>query len=204
MRLTWLGHHSFKLESNGRTIYLDPYAGEYSGFANLILISKNDYDHFSHAIVKKLMVDGTHIIGTKEVASELYGCRPFVPGDEITFEDNTKIKAVKALIKRRNMTSESLGWLITIENKTLYFAGDTDEIPEKLGTPDIVLISVGGTWTMSAKKAALAVNIIKPKLAIPTHYGSTSGTRDDAELFKELVEPPIKVEILDVDRSITL
>ena len=85
------------------------------------------------------------------------------------------------------MSEESMGWLVTVEKKTLYFTGDTDLTDEvRRAKADVVIIPVGGTYTMKAKDAAEAVNIINPKIAIPTHYGHTAGTQDDAELFREL------------------
>lgn len=48
---------------------------------------------------------------------------------------------------------------------------------------------------MDAKKAAEFVNIIKPKVAIPIHYGSVVGTKKDEEIFCNNVDKSIKVEI---------
>ena len=66
---------------------------------------------------------------------------------------------------------------------------------------DVVIIPVGGTNTMNAKEAASAVKLIKPKTAVPIHYGKTEGTMDDALYFKELVEEEkINVMILKEDK----
>ena len=188
MHLTWLGHDSFKIEYSDKVIYLNPYAGGpeiYVKQANLILISKNAYDHWSREVINKILGDNTHIFGPVEVSSELFGCRTFTPGESLTFEDGTRIQAVLAKIVRRDSSEQSLGWLITVEKKTLYFTGDSD-VTEELREikADVVIIPVGGTF--KAKDAAEAVNIINPQMAIPTHYGHTAGTQDDAELFREL------------------
>lgn len=55
---------------------------------------------------------------------------------------------------------------------------------------------VGGTYTMDFKEAAFLINEIKPKIAVPIHYGSVVGTKQDAEDFKRLLHPEIKCEIL--------
>ena len=60
---------------------------------------------------------------------------------------------------------------------------------------DIALVPVGGTYTMDAKKAAELVNILRPEVAIPVHYGSVVGNPVDGEAFAGLVEPPVKVEL---------
>jgi L-ascorbate metabolism protein UlaG (beta-lactamase superfamily) len=53
---------------------------------------------------------------------------------------------------------------------------------------DIAFLPVGGTYTMNAEEAARAVEIIKPKVAVPIHYGSIVGSKKDAEKFKSLVK----------------
>jgi L-ascorbate metabolism protein UlaG (beta-lactamase superfamily) len=53
---------------------------------------------------------------------------------------------------------------------------------------DIAFLPVGGTYTMNAEEAAKAVEIIKPKVAVPIHYGSIVGSKKDAERFKTLVK----------------
>ncbi len=60
---------------------------------------------------------------------------------------------------------------------------------------DIALVPVGGTYTMDARKAAELVNRIRPSVAIPVHYGSIVGKREDAEVFAEYVERSVKTEI---------
>jgi L-ascorbate metabolism protein UlaG (beta-lactamase superfamily) len=201
MHLTWFGHHSFKLEYQDKVIYIDPYAGNiewYDKTASLILISKDEYEHFNRSIVKKIAGDNTHIIGGVDVARELYGCRQLRAGEHIEFEDGLIVQAMAATIERRNARRESLGWLLTIEKKAYYFTGDTDSLPATLDA-DTILVPVGATWTMTARKAAVAVNLIKPKRAIPLWYAS----RDDAELFSELVQP-IDVVLLTPGKQVTL
>ncbi len=60
---------------------------------------------------------------------------------------------------------------------------------------DIVLVPIDGTYTMDAKKAAEFINMLRPDVAIPTHYGSILGKPGDGEKFAELVEAPVKVEL---------
>ena len=51
----------------------------------------------------------------------------------------------------------------------------------------------GGTFTMNAKQAAGLVNVIKPKIAVPIHYGTIVGKQDDADEFERLVDSSVKV-----------
>ena len=81
------------------------------------------------------------------------------------------------------------GFIIHFKTARVYFAGDTDVIPEMDGFDcDIALLPIGGTYTMDAKEAAIAVSRIKPKVAIPIHYNYLTDTRADPLLFKAAVD----------------
>ena len=60
----------------------------------------------------------------------------------------------------------------------------------------MAFVPVGGTYTMNFKEASSLVNKIKPKMAIPIHYGSIVGTKQDAINFLKLLNPEIKSKIL--------
>ena len=92
--------------------------------------------------------------------------------------------------------AEWVGYILWIEGKRIYIAGDTDATKEaKAVKCDIALVPVGGTYTMDAKKAAELVNILRPSVAIPVHYGSVVGSPKDGEILAEYVKDPIKVEL---------
>ena len=88
----------------------------------------------------------------------------------------------------------------------IYHAGDTDNIEEmkKLtgyNQPDkkfVALLPVGGKYTMNSEEAFEVAKKIKPFLAIPMHYGSIIGTKEDAEDFLKLCkDEKINAEILE-------
>ncbi|MGI0069530.1 MAG: MBL fold metallo-hydrolase [Nitrosopumilaceae archaeon] len=54
--------------------------------------------------------------------------------------------------------------------------------------PDVLLVPVSGIYVMTAKEAAQAVEKIKPKIAIPMHYGTIVGSENDAKEFKQLAK----------------
>ena len=83
-----------------------------------------------------------------------------------------------------------------MDGTRVYFAGDTDFIPEmKSITCDIALLPISGTYVMTAEEAAEAVSAIKPKIVVPMHYASIVGTEGDAQRFKSLVKN-CQVEII--------
>ena len=61
---------------------------------------------------------------------------------------------------------------------------------------DVAFVPVGGVYTMDFKEAAQLINEIQPKIAVPIHYGSVVGTKQDAEDFVKLLHPEIKGTIL--------
>ena len=90
-----------------------------------------------------------------------------------------------------------VGYILEIEGVKYYIAGDTDITEENQKVKcDIAFIPVGGTYTMDFKEAAELVNEISPKIAVPTHYGSIVGTKQDGVEFIKLLKPEIKGEIL--------
>ena len=58
---------------------------------------------------------------------------------------------------------------------------------------DVALLPVGGKFTMTASEAAQAANLIKPKVAVPMHWGDIIGTRADAEAFKKACKVPVEI-----------
>jgi L-ascorbate metabolism protein UlaG (beta-lactamase superfamily) len=103
-----------------------------------------------------------------------------------------KIEAVPAYNINKQFHPKSNGWVgfvFTLDGERIYQAGDTDLIPEmKDIKADVALLPVGGTYTMTAKEAAEAADWIKPRLAIPMHYGKNVGSLADAEEFKRLAK----------------
>ena len=61
---------------------------------------------------------------------------------------------------------------------------------------DVAFVPVGGTYTMSFEEAAQLINEIKPQVAVPIHYGSVVGTKQDAIDFIKLLNPTINGVIL--------
>jgi L-ascorbate metabolism protein UlaG (beta-lactamase superfamily) len=83
---------------------------------------------------------------------------------------------------------EGMGYIVRFKGGSVYFAGDTDAIPEMKNCKcDIALLPIGGKYTMDPKEAAEAVAMIMPKIAIPMHYNYLDETRANPEEFKAAV-----------------
>jgi len=196
-KIYWLGHSSIKIKGD-KTVYIDPWKLRDSDPADLILISHSHGDHLSLGDVEKIHKDDTVIVTTEDCAAQLSGdVRVVKPGDEIQVGE-IKIEAVpsyntnKAFHPRQN---NWLGFIINMEGSRIYYCGDTDFIPEmKEIEADIMIVPVGGTYTMTAEEAAEAVNLIKPGISIPVHYGDIVGSIKDAKKFKALCEVPVEIK----------
>jgi L-ascorbate metabolism protein UlaG (beta-lactamase superfamily) len=196
-KIKWLGHASIRIEAE-KIIYIDPWKIKGGQKADLILISHSHHDHLSPADIRKIRKEDTVIIAAGDAAVQLSGdVRALKPGDKVTIEGIT-VEAVPAYNIGKPYhpkVNQWIGFIITVEGKTIYYGGDTDMIPEmKDIKADIWILPVGGTYTMTAKEAAAVINMIRPEVAIPIHYGDLAGTFEDAVTFKQLCKAPVEIK----------
>ena len=194
-------HSSIKI-TKGIIIYIDPFRiNEEKHDADLILITHDHYDHYSPEDINKVIKEDTIIIAPKTV-KELNNKENiiFVEPNKTYNIKGYKIVTIPAYnINKHFHPKENnwVGYIIKIDGLKYYVAGDTDITPENRQIKcDVALIPIGGTYTMDYKEASELINIIKPKIAIPTHYGSIVGDITDGEKFKKLVDNTIDVQIL--------
>lgn len=203
----WLGHDAFRIEGRNKgreiVIYTDPFKIKNPVRADLILITHEHYDHCSPEDVEKLAGPDTIIVAPPDCAAKLSGEIEMVePGDVLTV-DGVDIEAVPSYNLNKKFhpkTNQWVGYIFTVDGKRIYIAGDTDRIPEmKEFKADIALLPVSGTYVMTPKEAAEAAMDINPEVAIPMHYGSIVGTKDDAAQFEKALAGKIKVVTLPLE-----
>jgi L-ascorbate metabolism protein UlaG (beta-lactamase superfamily) len=167
MLITWLGHSAFKLQgktnSETVTVITDPFFPEKVGLklprleAEIVTISHGHDDHNNAAAVKgdPRVIDGPGEYEMKGV---------FVEGISSYHDDKQGAERGSNIIFR-----------IEIEDLSITHLGDLgheldNKQLESLEGTDILLIPIGGTYTIDAQKAVNVINQIEPRIVIPMHY----------------------------------
>ena len=181
-----------------KKIYIDPYElKEETHDADYIFCTHSHYDHFSIKDIEKILKDNTKIItvlSAKEDAIKLVGKENvlIVEPNENYKIDDIKFSTTYAFNVDKHFHPKAnkwVGFIIELDNKKYYIAGDTDNIPEiRSVKADVAFLPVGGTYTMDYEEAANLANAIDVKVVVPTHYGSVAGKKEDGENFKMLVK----------------
>jgi len=203
MKLKWLGHASWKVKAGGKTIYIDPYQGDYDEKADLILSTHVHTDHCDPGKIEMIRGDDTVIVAPADCASKIGApVRSLKPCEKASFDEVT-IEAVEAYNYKRFRSPGTpyhpkglgVGYLLRAEGKTIYHAGDTDFIPEmkEMEGIDLALLPSGGTYTMDNAEAADAAVAIHPKMAVPMHIWDT-----DPGVFKRNVESESDIRVIVV------
>ncbi|MGH9972529.1 MAG: MBL fold metallo-hydrolase [Nitrososphaeraceae archaeon] len=198
--ITWTGHAGFKILHGNKKMYIDPYklSNKYENIfdADIVLITHNHFDHLSIEDLKNIINERTVIVSAQECLSQLKSLKvkDLIGIDPRNNEklDDLVVEAVPAYNVNKDFhpkDDKKIGFIIKFGNDRIYHTGDSDIIPEMKDTnPTIVLIPVSGTYVMTAEEASKAVNeLINPKIAIPMHYGTIVGNKEDAIRFSELV-----------------
>ena len=199
-------HSSIRIRGD-RVIYFDPFQiTEEVHDADVIFITHDHYDHFDPASIEKILKDDTMMVIPKTCFESWSDSGLFVT-QVIQMDPEEKIDMGGILIETvpaynhlkpfHPKKKKWLGYLVTLEDRRIYVAGDTDVTEESRQVRcDIALVPVGGKYTMNAAKAAELINEIEPEIAVPTHYGNIVGKESDGRDFKAAVKEGIRVPLL--------
>ena len=201
-----LYHSSIRINKE-KTIYIDPFKIDRNyNDADIIFVTHDHYDHYSEEDIDKVINENTVIVIPEELLTKVLK-KGINKEAIVTVEPNKKymVQGIKfETIPAYNINktfhpkeNDWVGYVIEINGVKYYIAGDTDITEEnKRVKCDVAFVPVGGTYTMDFEEAAQLVNEIQPKVAVPIHYGSVVGTKQDAEKFVKLLHTNIKGIIL--------
>ncbi len=201
-----LYHSSIRISKN-KIIYIDPFKIDKNyNDADIIFITHDHFDHYSEEDIDKVINENTTIIIPEEMLTKILR-KGINKNAVITVESNKeymvqgiKFETIPAYNTNKTFhpkENDWVGYIITLDGIRYYIAGDTDITEENRKVKcDVAFVPVGGTYTMDFKEAAQLINEIQPKIAVPIHYGSVVGTKQDATDFIKLLHSSIKGIIL--------
>ncbi len=221
MQVTRISRASwFKVKTGDKILHFDPgYTGyfrnqgipldEIADKANLILISHFHKDHLQPEALARIADADTLIVAPESCIQRItYRVKCIKPG-EVLIAGKIKIEAVDAYNTDKGHSTRKVhhkgafvGYLVYLESQVMYFAGDTDYIPEMkhLGKVDIAFLPIGGTFVMDAGEAVQAVLSINPRMVIPMHQSNSN-----PDVFKELLsKSDTEVIVLGVGEKVTI
>ncbi|UCE19759.1 MAG: MBL fold metallo-hydrolase [Gemmatimonadota bacterium] len=168
MKITWLGHAAFLiLSENGQKILTDPYeAGSYGGAlayqpineeADIVTVSHQHADHY-------------HPKGLK-------GQPEIITGSGVRTVGGFSFKGISTFHDPSEGTQrgDNTVFVFTVDDITLCHLGDlghalSEDQTAEIGDVDVVLVPVGGLYTIDSNEATEIINTMAPKIVIPMHY----------------------------------
>ena len=184
-------------------VWFDPFrVQETPRDGDVIFITHDHYDHFSPEDIRRVMKPDAVLVLPESclaaaqnagfstaqlmtVQPGMHGTVKGIPFDAVAAYNKGKPFHPKA----NNWT----GYVAELDGYRVYVAGDTDDTPEaRAVTCDAAFLPVGGTYTMTATEAAALANVLRPQIAVPTHYGSIVGQMSDGDDFAAALSPDIR------------
>lgn len=202
--ITFIGHGTLIFAFQGMTIHIDPFIqlADYADLpkATLIFLTHHHSDHLNLSAINEVSTQNTMVIMTETCAETVTGGLVINNGEKRIINGIT-VEAVPAynLVHRRDdgelfhPKGIGNGYILTIADKRIYIAGDTENTPEMkaLKNIDIAFLPMNLPYTMTPAMVADAVRAFQPNILYPYHYGET----DPKEVALLLQSAPVEVRV---------
>lgn len=221
MKLTYHGHSCFTVESGTKIVIIDPFLNGNPTAditpadvkVDAVLVTHGHADHIGDAVEISKACNAP-VIGPFELVNYCMAKGATGHPMHIGGGFNFPFGRVKLTIAHHGSTTEigavgnPCGFLLTMDGKTVYHAGDTGLFSDmaligETNAIDCALLPIGDNFTMGIEDAARAVGFLKPRLAVPMHYNTFDVIRQDPEEFRKALKgKAVKVGILRPGESI--
>jgi L-ascorbate metabolism protein UlaG (beta-lactamase superfamily) len=220
--ITWLGHSSFQLVIDGKKVLIDPWisnpTAKKKGIrledyldVDLVVVTHGHQDHMGESIEILRKSEKAKLVAIFEIANYIATKgvdESRVIGGNMGGPILTGVGDLRVALTPANHSSpigSPTGVVIIGNEARVYHAGDTGIMSEmeligEIYKPDIAILPIGGHFTMDPLEASFAVKMLKPKIAIPMHYGTFPVLYGKASEFKDLVKktsPQTEVVVLE-------
>ncbi len=229
MKITWLGHSGFRIETGGQVLLIDPWLrgnpvfdearfDEAVAGATAVLVSHGHFDHASNA-AEICKATGAPLVAVYDLASWM-GESEGIAAEGLNMGGTLALGDVAVtMVRAAHSSSVSVegrpvyagsegGFMIAGEGRTIYFAGDTDVHADmglfaELHRPQIGILPTGGRFTMDQKRAAFACRkFFDFEAVIPCHYKTFPLLAQNADELAAALAP-MPVHQLDVMGSVS-